>query len=144
MSDEDARLVRAAIAAAARAYAPYSRFYVGAAIAMTDGRTGTGANVENASYGLSLCAETNAITAMIVGGYSRLQSLAVIGYRADAKEERTLAAPCGRCRQVMAEFAAPSFRAILAYPDGEVAMTLTLDELLPHAFTPEALDRSRS
>ena len=93
-----AALVTAARRARRRAYAPYSRYPVGAAIATADGTVFTGANVENASYGLSMCAERVAIFAAAAAGHHRVQAVAVATGSADP------ASPCGACRQVMAEF----------------------------------------
>ena len=96
-------LIAAAEAAMARAYAPYSGFRVGAALEFSDGRIVTGANVENASYGLSLCAETVAVAAAMAGGArGGLIAVAVTG-GPDGKPDAEPVTPCGRCRQVLAE-----------------------------------------
>ncbi|HTP26194.1 MAG TPA: cytidine deaminase [Anaeromyxobacteraceae bacterium] len=120
-------LVRAALAARRRAYAPYSRFQVGAAV-RAGSRIFHGANVENASYGLTLCAERIAITAAIVAGARRLDAIAV----ASATSPPT--PPCGMCLQTMAEFARADLPVLLANLDGEI-VEMTLGELLPRGFS---------
>ena len=134
-------LVDAAREAARRAYAPYSNFHVGAAVRTEDGRIFAAPNIENASYGLSLCAETNAIMAAVAAGARALTEIAVIGYPAHAAETADLAMPCGRCRQIMTEFAAPTTPVRLIPADGGAITTLTVADLLPHAFGPAALKR---
>jgi cytidine deaminase len=119
----------AARAAQPHAYAPYSRFRVGAAVQM-DGRVFTGVNVENASYPLGICAERNAIAAAIAAGAHALEAVAVF---TDASPP---ASPCGGCRQVLREFAAhPERVAVTAInPQGE-RRSWTLAQLLPDSFT---------
>ena len=121
-----------ALRAAARrmldaAYAPYSGVKVGAAALVDDGRVVTGCNVENASYGLSLCAECGVAQALAASGGGRLVALAVVG-----TEGRYLA-PCGRCRQILFEFGGPELQ--IETSDG----VQTLDQLLPGAFGPHDL-----
>ena len=124
------RLVIAASAARENAHAPYSNFTVGAAVLGADGRVHVGCNVENASYGLSVCAERHAIAAAVAAGEERIQALAVV------TELDPPASPCGACRQVLVEFG--DFPVILANPAGERLLTAVSD-LLPDAFTPESL-----
>lgn len=119
-------LVRAARAARRRAYAPYSGFRVGAAVRAAD-RTFAAANVENASYGLSVCAERNAVAAAVAAGARRLEAVAV------ASGTRPPTPPCGACLQVLAEFAGPGLPVLLAGAGGSRLET-TLGELLPRAF----------
>jgi cytidine deaminase len=126
----DDRLVTAAAAARVRAYAPYSRFRVGAAVRTEDGTIFTGANIENAAYPSSLCAERVAIHKAVSEGHRRLRAIAVV---ADGEE---LAMPCGSCRQVMVEFGVS--RIIVATPRGRRRVR-TLRSLLPEPFTPERL-----
>lgn len=129
-----AELVQRAQAARSMAYAPYSQFLVGAAVRTSDGRIYAGANVENASYGLSVCAERNAILSAVLAGSRELAAIAV------CTELSPPAAPCGMCRQTMAEFAADC-PVVLCGPrglDGQV-LVMRLRELLPHAFVPETL-----
>ncbi len=111
-----------------RAHAPYSGFAVGAALLTEGGRVFTGANVENASYGLSLCAERSAHAAAVAAGARRFVALAVV---APGPEP---ASPCGMCRQVLAEMP-PSFPVRCYTPEGKVLET-TVAGLLPHAFGP--------
>lgn len=126
-------LIAEATAVRDHAHAPYSGFKVGAAVLAADGRVFTGCNVENASYGLAVCAERNAIGAAIAAGCSKLVAVAV------ATDTSPPATPCGACRQVMAEFG--DFEVVLAGRDGE-RRTTTVFSLLPDAFLPETLDQS--
>jgi cytidine deaminase len=121
-------LRRRAAAVATRAHAPYSRFGVGAAGLVDDGRVVEGCNVENASYGLSLCAECGLVSALAASGGGRL--VAVACRRPDGE----LLMPCGRCRQVLLEFGGPGL--LVDAPGGP----LPLDVLLAHAFGPEHLE----
>jgi cytidine deaminase len=132
--DRDA-LVAAARAAAAGAYAPYSKFAVGAALRFDDGTVVTGCNVENASYGLALCAETVAVArAMADGRRGGLVAVAVAGPGA------ALVTPCGRCRQVLNELAALGGTDPLVWSSGEGEIREhRLSELLPSAFGPHNL-----
>lgn len=135
MSVPDETLIAAARAAAAHSYAPYSNYAVGAALAFDDGAIVTGANVENASYGLSLCAETMAVgTALSEGRRGGLVKVAVTG-PGDA-----VITPCGRCRQILTELAqlGGSDPEVLCVGPSEVRR-LRLSALLPHAFGPANL-----
>lgn len=141
MSWDRASLIAAARDAAALAYAPYSGFHVGAALGFADGSVVTGANVENASYGLTLCAETVAV-GKALSGHSRgaLQAVAVIGGKAGRVGSGAPVTPCGRCRQVLNEVAAlgGSDPAIWCVGETEV-LELALSDLLPRAFGPTSL-----
>jgi len=142
MSDGE-RLIAAARAAAANAYAPYSGFSVGAALLMTDGSVVTGANVENASYGLSLCAETVATATASAAG--RLHDVAAVGIVGGmtGKEGVAPILPCGRCRQVLNEAAQLGKRDLAIYCSGLTGGPIAayrLSDLLPHAFGPADLD----
>ena len=134
MSVSREELMAAARAAAQAAYAPYSKFHVGAALAFADGSVVSGANVENVSYGLSLCAETVAVArAMNAGRRGGLVAIAISG------PESIALRPCGRCRQVLHELAA------LGGTDPVVwcgEQDYRLSQLLPDAFGPE-LQRQR-
>ena len=121
-------LVDAARAAQQRAYAPYSRFRVGCALEAEDGRVFVGCNVENASYGLTICAERAAVCAAVAAGAQRFRRAVVVS---DAEPP---AAPCGACRQVLSEFG-PDLRVDAVGPAG--AVTWTIAELLPAAFGKE-------
>lgn len=135
-------LIAAARDAAARAYAPYSNFHVGAALGFADGSVVTGANVENASYGLTLCAETVAVGKTLSEDWrGKLEVVAVIGGKAGAVGAGEPVTPCGRCRQVLNEVAALGGSDPLVLCVGENAVTeLYLSDLLPHAFGPASLD----
>lgn len=124
-------LTRAAKLAAKKAYAPYSKFRVGAAVLASSGKIYTGCNVENASYGLTSCAERNAIFAAVGAGDAQL--LAVLIYTPTS----TATAPCGACRQVIREFGATA--AIISVCDSDARIETTLDVLLPQSFGPENL-----
>jgi cytidine deaminase len=125
-------LLAAARAALANAHAPYSRFRVGACVRAASGRLYAGCNVENVSYGVTQCAESTAIGAMVAAGDREIAEVVVMTERAE------LCPPCGRCRQQLAEFAGPQTRVHLCGPEG-VRATTTLGELLPLAFGPRAL-----
>lgn len=142
MDDARDRLLAQARAARERAYAPYSRFAVGAAALLADGRVATGANFENASYGLSLCAETVAMAAAnMAGGLAQVVEIAVVGGPLDG-EGAAPVRPCGRCRQVLTEAAQLGGRDLPIHcgsGDGAVVETHLLSALLPHAFGPADL-----
>jgi homotetrameric cytidine deaminase len=121
-------LHRAAEAARPRAHAPYSRFHVGAAVRTSTGHVVTGANVENASYGLTICAERAAIFRAVAEGHTSFDAAAVAGPAATVS-------PCGACRQVLAEFLAPD--AIVVFPLEGRLVAIELGVLLPHAFGPD-------
>ncbi len=125
MSVSDADLFAHAREARARAHAPYSKFSVGAALECADGTVVTAANVENASYGLSMCAERSAIFAAIAGGHTSFTAIAIAG------PDGVTVPPCGACRQVLVEFA-PQLR--VSYQAGSSFVTTTLDVLLPATF----------
>jgi cytidine deaminase len=127
MSDS---LVGRARAVMANAYAPYSKFHVGAAIEADDGSVHVGCNVENASYGLTICAERMAVGAAVAAGKRTLKRIAV------ATAVEPPATPCGACRQLLAEFGL-DLEIIAAGPTSERRWRLR--ELLPEAFTREAL-----
>ena len=122
-------LLAAAQAATGNAHCPYSRFAVGAALLAEDGRIFTGANVENASYGLTLCAERAALVTAVSAGARRFQALAVAG------GTRTPATPCGACRQVLAEFCSDAMPLFCTARSGRGPIRrMTLGRLLPDAF----------
>lgn len=126
-------LFDAAKAAYGRAYAPYSKFNVGAAIWADDGHVYAGCNVENAAYPAGTCAEAGAIAAMIHGGGRRIVEILVLG-----GPDGQLCTPCGACRQRIREFAAEECPVHIAGPEG-LRTSFTLGALLPHSFGPENL-----
>ena len=130
MSNE---LIAAAKAARLKAYAPYSKFLVGAALRDEKGHIHSGCNIENAAYPQGWCAETSAITAMIMSGAHNIAEVAVIGGGVG------LCTPCGGCRQKIREFAKGNVKIHVCGEDGKVKQTFTLDELLPSSFGPENL-----
>ncbi len=115
-----------------QAYAPYSKFAVGAAILSSDGRTYSGCNVENISYPCGSCAEQGAISAMIAGGSKEIAQILVL---ADSQD---LITPCGACLQRIQEFATPECEVLLADLSG-IKQVLKLQDLLPHAFQNQEL-----
>jgi len=133
MSADD--LYAAALAARQRAYAPYSQYLVGAALRDEAGRIHAGANVENAAYPQSQCAEASAIGVMIAAGGRKISEALVI-----ADGSLGLPSPCGACRQRLREFAAPEAPVHLAGLAG-VIRTVTLGDLLPFSFGPEYLGK---
>jgi cytidine deaminase len=120
-------LLKAARAVRKRAYAPYSKFQVGAAVRDERGRVHVGCNVENASYGLAICAERNAVAAAVAAGARALRAVAVV------TPLKPPGSPCGACRQVLAELAPPDAPVLLAAPTG-APETTTVGALLPRSF----------
>jgi len=131
---DPATLLAAAQSARAGSYSPYSQFAVGAALLDEDGRVWTGANVENASYGLSMCAERTAIFHAVASGVKRFVACAVAG------PPGVTTTPCGACRQVLNEFGP---RMPVYYEDAGRLVTTSVDALLPGAFGPAQLDEAR-
>jgi len=127
MADKKEELLAAAKQAREKAYAPYSNFRVGAAVLASDGRIFSGCNVENASLGLSCCAERSAISAMIAAGEREIREILVIG---DSEE---FLPPCGACRQAIAEFAPPAAVVHMCNRSG-AWRDATVTELIPSVF----------
>jgi len=125
-------LVKLAIEAREKAYVPYSKFKVGAAMEMEDGSVFTGCNIENASYGATNCAERTAIFKAVSEGHTIMKKIAIVG------DMLAFTAPCGICRQVIAEFAAKDIEIVLIKNQDEYIVK-TLEEILPGAFTKEDL-----
>lgn len=124
------KLILAAVEARSQAYAPYSKFFVGAALLTSTGEIITGCNIENASYGLTICAERTAVFTAAARGLTDFQAIAI--------SLEGSGAPCGACRQVLHEFA-PKLHVFMANPSGLEIRETTLDRLLPDSFGPENL-----
>lgn len=127
-------LIAAAQEARSRSYAPYSNFTVGAALETQGGEVITGGNVENASYGVGTCAERSAIVRAVAQGHRAFRQIAIAG------PEGTPCAPCGACRQFIAEFA-PALPIFYTAPGGFVSTTLA--DLLPASFGPHSLEEAK-
>ena len=135
LSDAQAlELLAAANAVRSRDHAPYSRFPVGAAVLDDQGRVHVGCNVENASYPQGTCAEASAIGAMVASGGKRIRAILVVA------EGEGLCTPCGACRQRISEHADDATPVLVAQGD-RVRATFTLEQLLPHSFGPENLQK---
>ena len=130
MTSEHEQLLTAAAKARLNAYAPYSKFQVGAALLSQTGEIFTGCNVENASYGLTICAERAAVFQAVAAGHRDFTALAISLSGAGS--------PCGACRQVLHEFA-PQLPLLLGDENGTLVRLTSLAELLPEAFGPESL-----
>lgn len=128
-------LLQAATEVRKRAYAPYSRFQVGAAILSTSGNLHLGCNVENVAYPEGTCAEAGAIAAMIAAGDTRIAEIHVIA------DSPSPVPPCGGCRQKIAEFADPSVQVTMHTTEGK-SLTLSVADLLPGVFTAAHMARS--
>lgn len=131
-STTDSELIALAQLARELAYAPYSKFAVGAALLGQSGKVYTGCNVENASYPLTTCAERAAVCTAVASGERSFKTIVVV--------TETGAAPCGACRQVLREFGGPEggLRVVLADSSGQ-SQEFTIADLLPAAFTPDQL-----
>ena len=130
--NEKQSLVDLANTARQRAYVPYSKYHVGAALRTKTGRIFTGVNIENAAYPQTMCAERVAIFKAVSEGEKEFEVIAVVTENGGS--------PCGGCRQVLAEFGLDTL-VLLANGKGELLKEMTVNELLPEAFTPEKLDR---
>jgi len=127
---DDAELVDLAARAARGSYSPYSKFRVGAVVVTDGGDVVSGANVENAAFGASICAEANAISSAIAAGATSIDTVAVVCLDGDP------CTPCGNCRQIMREF---NVQRVLLRTSDDVTHALSLEDLLPMSFGPEAL-----
>ena len=116
-----------------RAYVPYSKFQVGAVVVDMNGNVYKGINVENASYGLTICAERNAISSAITEGMKKIDLIVITGNTDEP------ISPCGMCRQVIREFATPDTRIVLATSKNDNYIVWTLEEMIPYSFGPEHL-----
>lgn len=136
LGPEDRELLERALEVRARAYAPYSNFSVGAAVRTRNAAIFCGCNVENSSYGLSVCAEVSSLTAAVAAGDPWVQTVAIVGGPRDAVGG--LITPCGRCRQWIAEFSETSrvdIRVVAADPTLTEASLIHISALLPGAFS---------
>jgi cytidine deaminase len=125
-------LALAAIEAMKKSYSPYSHFTVGAALLTKDGKIYTGANIENASYTPTICAERTAIFSAVHNGERDFEAIAIVGgHQGDIKG---VTAPCGVCRQVMSEFCSPDFKVILVTSSEGDYIEETLGNLMPYMF----------
>ncbi|MCL1592931.1 MAG: cytidine deaminase [Actinomycetia bacterium] len=126
----DIELLKKAAEVAERSYSPYSRFRVGAVVITNDGSVATGANIENAAFGASICAEANAITNAVSAGATSIDTVAIVCL------DGAPCTPCGNCRQIMREFGVDR---IILRSEGGDPLVLSLEDLLPMSFGPEAL-----
>lgn len=132
-------LIHEALNAREQAYAPYSQFHVGAAILSRDGAIYTGSNIENASYGATICAERVAILHAVHEGKRDFHAIAIIGGKADRHDaSETMAYPCGLCRQVLQEFFHED-TVVLVAKSAEDYKRYAWKELFPYAFGPEQM-----
>ena len=128
-TDERDALVKAAILASRNAYCRYSGYHVGAAIQADNGEVFTGCNVENASYGLTVCAERTALFNAVAAGHRAFTAIAIVA------DGPALPLPCGACRQVLTEFCEPDLEVVVCLRDDpQAADTMTLADLLPRPF----------
>ncbi|MCP4632897.1 MAG: cytidine deaminase [candidate division Zixibacteria bacterium] len=131
VSENDSVLIESAINALQNSYSPYSKFRVGAAVRSKSGNIFTGCNVENASYGLTICAERTALGNMVSEGETEVEAIAVVS------DAGSIITPCGACRQFLREFANDDCRIICA--SGDDVEVYSLNELLPESFKPSDL-----
>lgn len=138
-TNPQADLLKQARDVQARAYAPYSNFKVGCVVVTTEGAVFSGCNVENASYGLTICAEVSAVASLVASlGAASIQQVLVIGSGAQ------VCMPCGRCRQFLIEHAATDAEITCLNVDATRSKTLLLADLLPHSFGRQDLEANRS
>lgn len=137
-AEQKKELIRSAFLAQKRAYTPYSGFQVGAALLTRDGKIYEGCNIENASFGATNCAERTAFFRAVYEGERDFLAIAIVGKPERAKEFQ-YCAPCGICRQVMAEFCSPKEFQILLPRSEEDYKEYTLEELLPLSFTEDSM-----
>ena len=136
--EEKQQLIRMALAAREKAYAPYSDFMVGAALRAADGRIFTGCNVENAAFTPTSCAERTALFKAVSEGEREFTAIAIVGSKVGEKNT-LVTGPCGVCRQALFEFGGPSLTVIMAKSEDDYIVT-TLGELLPYGFGPANLE----
>lgn len=127
-------LILSAIEASKKSYSPYSKYRVGAALLAESGKIYTGCNVENASYGATICAEQTAVVKAISEGERKFSAIAIHGSPHQPKPDQTYyACPCGICRQILSEFAGPDLTVLIVHSENEY-LERTLGELLPDSF----------
>ena len=134
----DRELLSIAEQARTNCYAPYSGYSVGAALLCADGTVVCGANVENASYGGTICAERSAFSAAVSAGKRKFTAIAIVGGK-NGKSAESFFMPCGICRQVMREFCADDFRVIVG--KGNEICVMTLVQLLPGGFSADTMEK---
>ncbi len=137
-AEQKKELIRSAFLAQKRAYTPYSGFQVGAALLTRDGKIYEGCNIENASFGATNCAERTAFFRAVYEGERDFLAIAIVG-KPEKAQEFQYCAPCGICRQVMAEFCSPKEFQILLPRSEEDYKEYTLEELLPLSFTEDSM-----
>ncbi len=128
------KLIVEALSVREQAHAPYSGFKVGAALLCVGGDVFTGCNIENSSYGATICAERVAFSSAIAKGKRKFNAIAIVGGKDEIND---FCYPCGICRQFMSELCTPDFKIVLF--DGTTPLIVTLDELLPNAFNKSSL-----
>ena len=133
------KLINAALEARKNSYAPYSGYFVGAALLCNDGTIVTGCNVENASYGATNCAERTAVFKAVSEGKQRFAAIAIAGGK-DREQATDYAYPCGVCRQVLREFSVPEEMTVIVCKSESEYDETTLAKLLPNSFGPENLN----
>jgi len=139
MAESKAALIKSAMAAIGKAYAPYSNHPVGSALIASDGQIYAGCNVENAAYPLGQCAEATAIGNMVLGGSIEIKHLVVVG------PGDHLCTPCGGCRQKIREFTGNTGTPITVCDQrGNILLETSIADLLPYSFGPENIDKARS
>ena len=139
MDFDRGELIRRALEQQQYAYAPYSGYFVSAAVLTGSGKIYTGVNVENASYPAGICAERNAIFHAVSCGERKITAIAIVGGKQG--ENRKIATPCGICRQVMREFSNPEKMRVIIAKSTTDFKEMTLEELLPESFGPDALEK---
>lgn len=143
LAEADRHLLNVALDATANAYAPYSGFAVGAAVLTKSGHVYAGSNLENAAYGVVMCAEVAAVTAANTAGDFEIVAIAVLGHKFTfPRDHSQIVTPCGRCRQIIseaAEIAETDVRIISSNGDLSRVMVSTISEMLPEAFGPRNL-----
>ena len=138
---DNKKLIEYALSARNYSYSPYSKYRVGAAVLCSDGSVFTGANIENATYGATVCAERTAVFSALMGGHKDIVSIAVCGgSESETDNLSDYAYPCGICRQVLREFANPEELNVIVARSCEDYREYKLEDLLPNSFGPDHLN----